>query len=309
MLNIPTELLRTLVSVVDLRSFTKAAQLLGVTQPAVSAQIKRLQFLLGYELLDKSAPGVILTARGEMVVAQARRMLSINDQIAQLSGSQPTAQTLRVGIPGDFAGVRIPATLAQFRKRWPEIRFKASATSFENMLRGLRQGDLDLCVAVAGTKPALEAHHLWIDQAVWVRSDVTNLDPDGPVPLVSFGEDCSCRHMAVNALNRIGRECDFVFTSRSIASLEAAVQAGLGIMVLPKSRVLQTSLTVWEDPPLPELPQLYCGIYLREGGNNRAALEELADAIAAVLRPQLQVKDGGAAAPDVAPVRASGSGH
>jgi DNA-binding transcriptional LysR family regulator len=114
--------------------------------------------------------------------------------------------------------------------------------------------------------------------------------------------------MAVNALNRIGRECDFVFTSRSIASLEAAVQAGLGIMVLPKSRVLQTSLTVWEDPPLPELPQLYCGIYLREGGNNRAALEELADAIAAVLRPQLQVKDGGAA-PDIAPVRASGSGH
>ena len=57
MLNIPTDLLRTLVAVVDLRSFTKAAQSLGVTQPAVSAQIKRLQSLLGYELLDKSAPG------------------------------------------------------------------------------------------------------------------------------------------------------------------------------------------------------------------------------------------------------------
>src|SRR5262249_35848242 len=52
MVNIPTELLRTLVFVVDQRSFTKAAQSLGVTQPAVSAQIKRLQFLLGYELLD-----------------------------------------------------------------------------------------------------------------------------------------------------------------------------------------------------------------------------------------------------------------
>ncbi len=46
MTNIPTELLRTLVAVVDLRSFTKAAQSLGVTQPAVSAQIKRLQGLL-----------------------------------------------------------------------------------------------------------------------------------------------------------------------------------------------------------------------------------------------------------------------
>src|SRR5919198_2538060 len=116
MLNIPTELLRTLVSVVDQRSFTRAAQSLGVTQPAVSAQIKRLQFLLGYELLDKSAPGVSLLPRGEMVVPHARRMLAVNDQIAQLGGGRPRAQTLRVGIPGDFAGTRIPATLAQFRK-------------------------------------------------------------------------------------------------------------------------------------------------------------------------------------------------
>jgi DNA-binding transcriptional LysR family regulator len=315
MLNIPTELLRTLVSVVDLRSFTKAAQALGVTQPAVSAQIKRLQFLLGFEILDKSAPGVSLTSRGEMVVGHARRMLAINDQIAQLSGTRPTAQTLRVGIPGDFAGVKIPATLAQFRKRWPDIRFTASATSFENMLRGLRQGDFDLCVAIANRKPTFEAHHLWIDEAVWVRSDATQLDPAGPVPLVSFGEDCSCRSAAVDALNRTGRECDFVFTSRSIASLEAAVLAGLGVMVLPKSRVPQTSLTIWEDAPLPELPQLYCGIYLRDGGDNRAALEELADAIATVLRPQLQVKDGGmkeggaASAPGIAPARATGSAH
>ncbi len=64
MMNIPTDLLRTLVAVVDLRSFTKAAQSFGVTQPAVSAQIKRLQFLLGFDLLDKSAPGVTLTLRG-----------------------------------------------------------------------------------------------------------------------------------------------------------------------------------------------------------------------------------------------------
>src|SRR5262245_21803671 len=56
MTNIPTDLLRTLVSVVDLRSFTKAAHSLGVTQPAVSAQIKRLQQMLEADLLDKSAP-------------------------------------------------------------------------------------------------------------------------------------------------------------------------------------------------------------------------------------------------------------
>ncbi len=55
MTNIPTELLRTLVTLVELRSFTKAAHALGMTQPAVSAQIKRLQVLLGGELLDTTS--------------------------------------------------------------------------------------------------------------------------------------------------------------------------------------------------------------------------------------------------------------
>jgi DNA-binding transcriptional LysR family regulator len=99
MTNIPTELLRTLVAVVDLRSFTKAAQSLGVTQPAVSAQIKRLQGLLGADLLDKSAPGVSLTSSGELVVNYARRLLSINDQILDIAGPRPAAKTVRIGQP------------------------------------------------------------------------------------------------------------------------------------------------------------------------------------------------------------------
>jgi DNA-binding transcriptional LysR family regulator len=275
----------------------------------VIAPPPQLQFLLGYELLDKSAPGVSLTPRGEMVVTQARRMLSINDQIAQLSGSQPTAQTVRIAIPGDFVGMKIPMVLAEFRKRWPDIRFAVTTTSFENMLRGLRQSEIDLAVAIAHTKPTIEAHHLWTDQAVWVRSDATQLESDGPVPLVSFGEDCTCRYAAVNALHRVGRECDFVFTSRSIASLEAAVLAGLGVMVLPRSRVEQTTLSIWEDPPLPELSQLYCGIFLRQGGN-RAVLEELADEVATVSRPPLHLKNGGAAsATDLLAARGHGLGR
>src|SRR3954468_3237631 len=96
MLNVPTDLLRTLVTVVDLRSFTKAAQLLGVTQPAVSAQIKRLQHLLGYDLLDKRTPGVSLTPRGEIVVTHSRRLLIINDEILQSTSGKPMTQTLRV---------------------------------------------------------------------------------------------------------------------------------------------------------------------------------------------------------------------
>src|SRR5215470_9808269 len=137
MLNVPTDLLRTLITVVDLRSFTKAARSLGVTQPAVSAQVKRLQHLLGYDLLDKRTPGVSLTARGEIVVIHARRLLSINDEILQSTSGKPLAQTLRVGVPGDYSGSRIPATLARFRMRWPNISFNVSTGTSDNLLRDL----------------------------------------------------------------------------------------------------------------------------------------------------------------------------
>ena len=234
--------MRTLVAVVDLRSFTKAAQSLGVTQPAVSAQIKRLQSLLGYDLLDKRAPGVSLTPRGESVVEHARRLLSINDEILQIGRRPARSKTLRVGIPGDYAGSRIPATLARFRLRWPDINFIVSSGPSDNLLRDLQQGDLDVVMAVTETEPPIKPRHLWMRQAVWVHSDATRIDPDGPVPLVSYGEDCACQRVAVAALRQAGRDCDFVFTSRSLVSLAAAVTAGFGVMVMPRGRALQNNL-------------------------------------------------------------------
>jgi DNA-binding transcriptional LysR family regulator len=285
MLNIPTDLLRTLVAVVDMRSFTKAAQSLGVTQPAVSAQIKRLQSLLGYEILDKRAPGVSLTPRGTGVVDHARKLLSINDEIMQVASSGGAARTLRVGIPGDYAGSRIPGTLAKFRQRWPDIGFVVSSDSPDNLLRGLSQGDLDIVMTITVSPPAIEPRHLWMRKVVWVHGKGTKIDPEGPVPLVCYGEDCACQDVAVAELRRAGRECNFVFTSFSLVSLAAAVRAGFGVMVMPRGRALRNGLSVWKDAPLPKLPELYCGIYIRDGGN-RAAIEELADELVADLRPE-----------------------
>src|SRR5262245_3216364 len=138
MINIPTELLRTLIAVVDLRSFTKAAQSLGVTQPAVSAQIKRLQCLLGVDLLDKRSPGVSLTPAGEVVVNYARRLLSINDQILDLANPRPQTQNLRIGMTGDFAMSALAPVFARFRAERPEIRFTFRCRSLEVLTAELR---------------------------------------------------------------------------------------------------------------------------------------------------------------------------
>jgi DNA-binding transcriptional LysR family regulator len=295
-MNIPTDLLRTLVSVVELRSFTKAAQSLGVTQPAVSAQIKRLQFLLGYDVFDKRSPGVSLTPRGQVVVNQARRLLSINDDILKLTSSRPGAKTLRVGVPGDYSGSRIPATLARFRLRWPDVAFSVSTGTSEGLLRELQQDDLDVVLAVTILEPALKPRHAWKRKAVWVHSDTTRINPDRPLPLVAYGDDCACQRAAIDALREDGRACEVVFTSRSLQSLVSAVKAGFGVMVMPRGRARKTDLEIWEDAPLPKLPELYCGIFLREGGN-RTALEELGDYLAGDLRAEPQREAAAAVAP------------
>jgi DNA-binding transcriptional LysR family regulator len=285
MTNIPTELLRTFVAVVDLRGFTKAAQALGCTQPAVSAQIKRLQNLLGAELLDKTAPGVIPTERGRAIAEYARRLLEINDQIIDLAAVRGPTTPLRIGIPGDLGGRLLPAALADFRRRFPHQAFQVRFEVSERLLRGLQNGDIDLAVTCTPPVPPIDAYDRWSESVVWVRGASAGHEPSGPVPLVAQGEDCVLTKLAMEALDRAGRGWEMVFIGPSNASVVGAVAAGLGISAMFE-RLVPAELTVWRDAPLPPLPDLTCGIYLRES-HDRSLLEALAQAMAKVIRPPL----------------------
>lgn len=283
MTNIPTDLLRTFVAVVDLRSFTKAAASLGVTQPAVSAQIKRLQFLLGEDMFDRSTQGVSLTPHGEIVVSYARRLLSLNDQIVHLGGAGPRpGLVIRVGTPSDFVASLLPGVMAQFRAIWPDVCFVVRTGFEEPLVRALRAGEIDLFVGLS-LKPPHDAHYSWAEEAVWVRGATTELDPNRPVPLVSYGEACTHHRLAAKALKSAGLDWEVVFTGSSMTSVNCAVAAGLGVSAITRHRASETGMVVWEDAPLPKLPDLYRGIYIREGGA-RAVYEQLADDIAAALR-------------------------
>ncbi len=283
MTNIPTELLRTLVAVVDLRSFTKAAQSLGVTQPAVSAQIKRLQGLLGAELLDKSAPGVTLTSSGELVVNYARRLLSINDQILDFAAPRSASHTLRLGATGDFMAGNISHGLACFRARHPQLRFVVGNGLLDDMMREMREGNLDVVVWMSPAGPRLEARHSWTEELVWVRGATMKFDEAAPIPLVSYGEECPFTRSMVAALNSIGRDIELVFMGSSIACIGAAVAAAIGISALPRNSANLPGVVIWEDAPLPKLPEFFCGIYVRPGGEADDR-EQLADTLATALR-------------------------
>jgi DNA-binding transcriptional LysR family regulator len=284
MTNIPTDLLRALVTVVDCSSFTKAAVALGITQPAVSAQIKRLQVLLGSELFDRNTHDINLTPQGELVVSHARRLLSLNDQIVHIGGAGPRPElVIRVGTPSDFVASRLPTTLARFRERWPDVRFIVRTGHFDRLVRELHSGGLDLFVGLSMNQPH-DARHIWAHETVWVLGLTTELDHNRPIPLVSYGETSVYFQLAVQALKKAGLDWEVVFTGPSMVSLTSAVAAGLGVMPIIRRRANDNRLVIWEDGPLPKLPDLYSGVCIREGGA-RAAYEQLADEIVETLNP------------------------
>jgi DNA-binding transcriptional LysR family regulator len=278
MTNIPTDLLRTLVEVVDPRSFTKAAIRLGVTQPAVSTQIRRLQFLLGADLFVRSQ-GVVLTPQGELVVAYARRLLSVNDQIVEIGGSGPRPErVIRIGAKSDVVASMLPGILVQFRERWPHVRFMIRTGLFDPLAHQLRSGEIDVMLGLSMAPPH-DARHSRVRDIVWTHSAVTRIEPDRPVPLVSYGQASVYHRIAATTLKSAGLDWEDVFIGPSFTSLRGAVSAGMGIMAITRHRAISTGMTIWEDTPLPKLPDLYAGIYIRKAGPD-AIYEQLADELA-----------------------------
>lgn len=290
MTNIPTELLRTFVAVVDLRSFTKAAQTLGVTQPAVSAQIKRLQLLLGGELLDKSAPGVTLTDKGVAVINYSRRLLAINDQIVDLTVAGTKADRVRIGVPSDYFEAVILDLLAEFRGKHPDVQVQIRNDYSGALLQGLERGELDIIIALSETPPAAGAHRVWPETLVWAAASPQMLDPTGPVQLVTLGDSSMVRHLATSALEQAGRPYEIVYAGRSFAGVTAAVKTGLGVMCWTKPGVVSSGLLLCDSSAaLPKLPPISAATYLREGVSSRNLVqlaEGIADAVKAPGQPR-----------------------
>ena len=282
MTNIPTDLLRTFVSVVELRSFTRAAKSQGMTQPAVSAQIRRLQGLLGVELFDKSAPGVTLTAMGEQVIDSARRLLSVNDHIVQIA-SPNAAELVRIGVRKDCMGDELVHMLAVARARWPNLRFAVQGAGQQRLLRYLKQDDVDVVVALVPDDPAASARHAWTEELAWVRGKATGLDLSAPIALVGYKDRCMCSRIAMATLAEANLVGEMVFRATNAEALRSAVTAGLGIMLMPRRRI-PAGLEAWDDGPLPPPPAVYGGVFVREGTGD-GTLGLLADSFAEALRP------------------------
>ena len=122
--NLPTDMLRTFVAVAELKSFTRAGEVMGRTQPAVSLQIRRLEEILNCRLLDTGGRVVALTPEGEILIRHARQMLIVNDDAVAELCRRPRTGTLRVGLPIDYAVAFFQAVLSHFIRTHTEVELE-----------------------------------------------------------------------------------------------------------------------------------------------------------------------------------------
>jgi DNA-binding transcriptional LysR family regulator len=258
-LNIPIEIVRTVVAIYETGSLSKAGDRLGLSQPAISSQIKRLQSLVGGALFVKTANGTTTTELGKLALQQARRILEANDQLLRLGGNTDGTQPLRLGLSTLF--------VQQF------IRHQTAASLADIFVhtdhsvpigRGLIDGYID--VACIFENPAIESEieqlvvNRMKDPLLWVRARSFVLSPGAPVPILTWpGDDWMIR-----TLTRHGVAYKIVFNSPDYHAKLAAVEAGIGLTAVPASMVPSTLVRA-KEYYLPELPSIDALLCARSG--------------------------------------------
>ncbi|HEY8583305.1 MAG TPA: LysR family transcriptional regulator [Capillimicrobium sp.] len=139
--------LRYFVAVAEERSFTRAAERLHVAQPALSVQVRRLEGELGVDLVDRSRRTIRLTDAGEVLLAEARRLLSGLDQTVELvrrTGAGDVGR-IAVGFVPSAANEALPPLLRRYGAAHPGVRVDLQELAPDALVRGLHEGRLDVC--------------------------------------------------------------------------------------------------------------------------------------------------------------------
>jgi LysR family transcriptional regulator, benzoate and cis,cis-muconate-responsive activator of ben and cat genes len=236
--------LRSFIAAAEDGNISRAAQRLGMTQPALSRQIKGLEEDLGVALLDRGAHSFSLTTAGNLLLREGRVLLERADIIEQRVRATAKAQVIRVGYsPSLTAGILAPA-MESFTQIHPRARVELSDLSSQEMIECLQKGSLDLIVTATPSKEVADIAWHSVQQQAWrvavpsqnalmSKPTLTPADlQDQKLVVYSQREYPDYwnlitgwfRQQKINA--KIACECD------GVTSLISAVEAGLGIALV-----------------------------------------------------------------------------
>src|SRR3954468_18035880 len=209
------DLLKAFVAVADNRSFTRAAAVLNRTQSAVSMQIKRLEDRLGAELLCRTRAQVDLTAVGEGLLGDARRMLVLNDEAVGRLHEHKVEGRVRLGVMDDYGAIVVPPLLASFMSAYPRIHVEMETGLTASMPDRLGESfDLVIAMHPEGRGEGIFLRH---EQAVWAAGSFHRAETIDPLPVALSAPGCLFRKWAVDALDAAHRRWRLAFVSHSTA--------------------------------------------------------------------------------------------
>ena len=252
------EALRSVVCIADTGSLTKAASVLGLSQPALSAQLKRVERLVGGAVFNKAATGSIATELGQIVVLHSRRIMESNDQLLRLSGDSEVNRSVRLGISNLCAE-------ALFASKG-DVDFSRLSIVVDHskvLLTALRTGFLDAVLALGADDTELDMSFRKLNERevplAWVRSRDFVLSPGAPIPVLK-GPGQVTDEIMISALENAGMRYRIAFSSPDYHAMLAAARAGTGLSVFPADMPLSGLVHANEYylPPLKPARLLLC---------------------------------------------------
>ncbi|MFL9906532.1 LysR family transcriptional regulator [Paraburkholderia sp. RL17-337-BIB-A] len=247
-MNITLRQLRALVAVSRLESFTKAAELLHVTQPALTVQVRQLEEALDLKLLDRTTRQVKLTEAGKDIVPILQTLLRELDSVVSRSKdlSSKRAGSIRLGCLPSVAVSVLPLAIAAFRERFPNVSFVLADGLGKRIVQDVRQETIEFGITDVDLG-APDLASVWLfDETMHVfyprdhpiaRSRAITVEELAKYPIILMAPESNARTAVdlafANRDRRPNAGCEVVYMSTAIGM----VRAGLGITVLPPMAV------------------------------------------------------------------------
>jgi DNA-binding transcriptional LysR family regulator len=260
-INLDLDVLRSFAVGMELGSFAKAAERLGRSTSAVSAQLKKLEDQAGAAIFRKSGRTLALTEAGETMLAYARRLLELNDEAVAAVHGVELEGWVRLGLQEDFSETLLTEVLGRFMRAHPKVRIEARVARNAELIERVVSARLDL--ALAWSDGALTPHCERVAETpmCWIGSakerDAWPPSRGEALPLAALEAPCLFRSAAINALDRAGIAWRLAFVSPSLGGLWAAAAAGLGVTVrTPTGLPASVRALAPGEGGLPPLPSL-----------------------------------------------------
>ncbi|MER8853997.1 LysR substrate-binding domain-containing protein [Mesorhizobium australicum] len=263
------DLLRTFLAFVDSGSLAQAAANVGRSPSAVTAQMQRLEEVVGEPLLAPRGRGRGLTPAGEDLVGHARRILAVHREAWLALKGARAAGRVAIGTTQDFADSGLPDLLRAFASSHPRVRTELRVGRSAELAQALQAGSLDLAIVMRQAAVPDEVGVLR-EPMIWLCSNKGLASRQEEVPLALLDPYCGFREAALAALDAAGRPYRIAAGSASLAGLRTAVNAGVALTLRTPRFAHSGIVEAPRELGLPPAPTAEFAIRLRAGADASA---------------------------------------